>query len=79
MGDIAAKFGRALRKCRTQRNLSQEALAFESDVDRVFISHIEQGLKQPTITTIAKLARGLGISPSDLVSEMEEDASGESD
>ena len=79
MGNIAVKFGQALRRCRTERNLSQETLAFETNVDRVFISHIEQGLKQPTITTIVKLARGLGISPSDLVSEMEEETSGESD
>ena len=72
MGNIAVNFGQALRKCRTEKNVSQEALAFESNVDRVFISHIEQGIKQPTITTIVKLARGLGISPVELVSAMDE-------
>ncbi len=62
LGSVAIRFGEALQRCRTERNLSQESLAFQSDVDRVFISHIEQGKHQPTITTIVKLAGGLGMN-----------------
>ena len=70
MNNEAIVFGRVLRRLREERNLTQEALAFESDVDRSFISHIEQGNHQPTITTISKLAKGLNTTPALLLTSV---------
>jgi transcriptional regulator with XRE-family HTH domain len=63
--------GVALRRLRKARGLSQEQLGLDSGVQRNFISLIELGQNQPTISTIAKLARALGMKPSELVAEAE--------
>jgi transcriptional regulator with XRE-family HTH domain len=64
-------FGLALRRLRLAADLSQEQLGLESGVQRNFISLIETGQNQPTVTTIFKLAQALGIKPSKLVAEAE--------
>ena len=66
-----AAFGLVLRKHRLAASMSQEQLGLESGVQRNFISLIETGQNQPTITTIFKLAGALGIKPSKLISETE--------
>ena len=63
--------GVALRKHRKAAGMSQEALALESGVQRNFISLIETGQNQPTITTIFRLAQALEIRPSKLVADAE--------
>jgi transcriptional regulator with XRE-family HTH domain len=68
----SAAFGVVLRELRQERNLSQEALALEADLQRNYISLIERGINQPTITTIFKLAVALGIKPSEIVTRVEE-------
>lgn len=66
-----AAFGLALRGHRMAAGMSQEALGLESGVQRNFISLIETGQNQPTITTIFKLAEALNIRPSKLVADAE--------
>ncbi len=68
---ISSTFGQVLREQRTVRGLSQEDLALNADVDRTFVSQMERGIRQPTITTIMKLAEALGIQASALVARME--------
>jgi transcriptional regulator with XRE-family HTH domain len=65
------QFGAALRRLRLAAGMSQERLGLEAGVQRNFISLIETGQNQPTITTIAKLARALGMRASELVAEAE--------
>lgn len=64
-------FGRVLRELRRERGLSQEALALEADLQRNYISLIERGINQPTITTIFKLAAALNLRPSRLLEIVE--------
>ena len=68
---ISTVFGQVLREQRISRQLSQEELALAADVDRTFVSQMERGIRQPTITTLVKLAGALGIQPSTLVIRME--------
>jgi transcriptional regulator with XRE-family HTH domain len=68
---ISTIFGQVLREQRMSRELSQEELALAADVDRTFVSQMERGIRQPTITTLMKLAGALGIQPSTLVVRME--------
>lgn len=67
----AETFGSVLRELRQQAGLTQEQLGFESDLRRTFISLLELGQQQPTLTTILKIAPALGLSASDLVSQVE--------
>jgi transcriptional regulator with XRE-family HTH domain len=68
---IAKIFGEVLRELRTAHNLSQEKLAEHSDLDNTYISLLERGLRQPTLTTIIKLAKALHIKPSQLIEKIE--------
>jgi transcriptional regulator with XRE-family HTH domain len=70
-GDFELPFGAALRRVRLASGMSQEQLGLESGVQRNFISLIETGQNQPTIGTIVKLARALGMKASELVAEAE--------
>ena len=70
-GSLELPFGAALRRLRLAAGMSQERLALEAGVQRNFISLIETGQNQPTITTISKLARALGLTASALVAEAE--------
>lgn len=66
-----AAFGQVLRKLRLAAGLSQEQLGLEANIQRNFISLIETGQNQPTITTIFKLAGALGVKPSKLIAAAE--------
>lgn len=70
----SAAFGLVLRDIRKLRGMSQEALAFEADLQRNYISLIERGVNQPTITTIFKLAAALGVKPSEMIAKVEVEA-----
>ena len=67
-------FGAALRRVRRAARMSQEELGLEAGVQRNFISLIERGQNQPTIGTIARLARALRMKASELVGEAEREA-----
>lgn len=63
-------FGRSLRKRRLAKLLSQEALALESNLSRAYISDLEMGKKDPSLTTIFKLATAMRLKPSTLIAEV---------
>ncbi len=64
-------FGRSLRKRRLAKLLTQEALASESHLSRAYISDLEMGKKDPSLSTIFKLATALQLKPSNLIAEVE--------
>lgn len=61
------QFAANLRRVRLERGLSQEALGDKSDLHRTEISLLERGERDPRLATIVRLARGLGVAPSDLL------------
>jgi transcriptional regulator with XRE-family HTH domain len=63
--------GEVIRELRNNANLSQEKLAELSNLDRTYISLIERGKRQPTIQTLFKIAKSLGIPPSEIISVIE--------
>jgi len=65
-------FGQVLMRIRREKGLSQEDLAFESKLNRTFISRLENGHRQPTLGTILQLAKAMGIPASFLVQEVED-------
>lgn len=70
--DVAQAFGKVLREVRIEAGLTQEQLGLEAGVRRTFVSLLELGEQQPTLTTITKLAEALNIKPSTLVSRFED-------
>ena len=65
-------FGEVLRQLRKSRRLSQEALGDRCDSERTFISMLERGLVSPTLRTIVKITRALGLSPSEILKRTEQ-------
>ncbi|MCW5912102.1 MAG: helix-turn-helix transcriptional regulator [Cyclobacteriaceae bacterium] len=60
-------FGRNLRKLRESKKLTQEALAFKSELARSQIIRFEQGERSPTLSTIYALSKGLEVEPKKLL------------
>ncbi|OHA30462.1 MAG: DNA-binding protein, partial [Candidatus Taylorbacteria bacterium RIFCSPHIGHO2_12_FULL_42_34] len=56
------KLGGNLRKLRLKKNMSQGDLATVLGVDRAYISNIENGRMNPTLSTLEKVAKALRIS-----------------
>ena len=69
---LSAAFGRVLRKERNAAGLSQQELALDAGLDRTYISLLERGLRQPTLSTIFQLSRILQVKPSELVGAVED-------
>ena len=73
MSGAAVSFGVVLRRLRTAAGLTQEQLALEADLRRTYVSILELGQQQPTLTTIFKLAAALGQPAGEIVSLVEAD------
>lgn len=56
-----------VKAARKELDLSQEALALETEIDRTYISGIERGLRNPSLTLIVKLATALKTTPAALL------------
>jgi transcriptional regulator with XRE-family HTH domain len=67
MTDHSKKLGENLKKLRMEKNISQTEIAKALDVDRSFVSNIENGKTNPTLSTITNLAKVLGVSASELL------------
>jgi transcriptional regulator with XRE-family HTH domain len=63
---ICESFGQRLRTLRSKTGLSQEAFADMCGLDRTYISGIERGRRNPSLRNLAKIARALNLSISEL-------------
>ncbi len=68
---VEAVFGEVLKDLRTEKGFSQEHLAELAGLDRTYVSLLERGLRQPTISTLFSLAKALNIAPSKIISQIE--------
>ena len=65
--EIRKQVGLNVRRLREARGLSQEQLAFEAELHRTYISGVERGVRNPTVTVLAKIAQALKVSPDQLL------------
>lgn len=70
--EAAEAFGLVLRARRLDAGLTQEQLAFEAEIQRVYVSKLELGQYQPTLTMLLTLAKALNCAASDLIVEVEQ-------
>ena len=63
---ILVKFGKKIREVRTERGLSQEALADIANVHRTYIGMVERAEKNITLLNIQKLAKALKVDIKEL-------------
>jgi len=67
MQSESTKLGKNLKRIRTQKGMSQGDIMREMDCSRSFVSNIENGKTNPTLATIAKLAKTLGVASDELL------------
>ncbi len=64
---LLAQFGERVRAFRTAAEMSQANLAAAAGMRQPYVADIERGVINPTLTTIAAIAAGLGVAMRDLV------------
>ena len=67
-------FGYLVRKKRHEAGISQEELGYRSGLDRTYVSGLERGIRNPSLTALVDLAHGFGTSISDLTFHLESEA-----
>ena len=67
MDQISEQLGQNIKRIRAKKKMSQGDIARALEVDRGYISNIENGKKNPTIATIQKLANALEVSADELL------------
>jgi transcriptional regulator with XRE-family HTH domain len=63
------RFGQQLQRLRTRRGLTQEQLAVKTGLVRVYVTKLEQGEHDPTLTMLVRLAKALRVSVTELLGE----------
>lgn len=67
MNNEIIKFGEKLKKVRLMKNLSQGDVARILGVHRTYISGLERGARNPSLLTVQKVAKALGVKSRDLI------------
>lgn len=55
-----------LKKARTERGMSVSELARRSNLSRITISKIENGLSNPTVATVSAICKELNKNPNEI-------------
>lgn len=67
--DVKRVLGKNIRTLRIAAGMSQEELADAMNVEQGYVSGLEAGRRNPTITTVANAAKALGTTPSNLLAD----------
>jgi transcriptional regulator with XRE-family HTH domain len=67
MADWRQIVGTNVRRLRQARGLTQEQLAFESEIDLTYLGGIERGRRNPSILVLVRIATALGVRPHELL------------
>ena len=67
MDKISAQFGKNMKRIRAKKEMSQGDIERALEVDRGYISNVENGKKNSTLATVAKIANALGVFPDELL------------
>ena len=68
MGKTSAqKFGENMKKIRLEKGMSQGDIRRELGLDRAYISNVENGKQNLTLSTMEKVAKVLGVSVDQLL------------
>jgi transcriptional regulator with XRE-family HTH domain len=66
--------GRAIKRLREKKKVSQEVLSGLADIGRTHLSAIERGKRKPTLETLWRIAGALDMPPHVLVKHIEDES-----
>ena len=65
--EVLIEFGNKLKDLRILKGLTLQQLAFEAEMEISQVHRVEKGKINPTLTTLNALAKGLGITLTELI------------
>jgi len=69
--DIKLKIGQRVRELRKELDISQEALAYKAEVDRTYVTDIENGRRNVSLEILERLIKALEVSFTDFFNSKE--------
>jgi transcriptional regulator with XRE-family HTH domain len=69
--ELKIKVGKRITQLRKAKNLSQEKFSYEADMERTYLTHIENGRKNISLSTLDKILAALNISVRDFFDSKE--------
>jgi len=69
--DIKQKVGQRIKELRKQLELSQEGLAYKAEVDRTYVTDVENGRRNVSLEILEKLVKALEVSFSEFFNAKE--------
>lgn len=67
MAKISKKLGNNIKRIRNAKGMTQGDIHRAAGMDRGYISRVENGLKNPTLSNLEKIAQALGVKPDELL------------
>lgn len=65
--DVRQRVGGNIRRLREASGRSQEEFAFDAGIHRTYVSGVERGRRNPTLTVLEKFADALKVTVAELV------------
>ena len=69
--DLKEKVGLRIRQLRKEQELSQEALGYKAEVDRTYVTDVENGRRNVSVEILERLVKALGVSVADFFNSKE--------
>jgi len=68
---FAIIIGQRITELRKAKNLSQQKFSHVADMERTYLTHIEKGRKNISITTLEKILTALEVTPKEFFNSKE--------
>ena len=69
--ELKEKIGLRIRQLRKEQDLSQEALGYKGEVDRTYVTDVENGRRNVSVEILERLIKALGVSVADFFNSKE--------
>ena len=69
--DIKLKIGQRIKELRKELELSQESLAYKAEVDRTYVTDVENGRRNVSVEILDRLIGALNVSFTEFFSSKE--------
>jgi transcriptional regulator with XRE-family HTH domain len=69
--DMKVAIGERIAELRKAKKLSQQQFSYDADVERSYLTHVENGKKNISVETLLKITKGLGVSLKDFFDSKE--------
>ncbi len=67
MKKLTVKLGKNIERIRGEKNMTQGDIHRKTGLDRAYLSRVESGLTNPTISNLDKISKALGVAPDELL------------